>query len=485
MGFEADSRLLLEENERETLWQRLSEITEEYISRVDQARVTPLEIRPDEIRSFIESFDLEHPLGPVEAVNRMAEGLWRFSVHTPHPRYFGLFNPAVTSMGIAGDHLTAAFNPQLAAWSHSPLAAEIEIAICRAMGERFGYDPKSTDGNFTSGGAEANHTALLTALVDRFPEYLNHGVRALDRAPVMYISEEGHHSFLKAAPLCGLGINAVREAPSDPSLRMDLNALNRQIREDRASGLAPFLVVATAGTTNAGVLDPIPEIAQIAEREGLWFHVDAAWGGAASLVPELRPLLAGAERADSITFDAHKWLSVPMGSGMYLTRHPNILTQTFSVETGYMPRDSKLYGGVDGYRHSMQWSRRFIGLKVFLSLAVAGWEGYAEAIRHQTAMGNLLRRRLTESDWILVNATPLPVICFVDGESEAGSRVEQLEALARHVVNSGRAWLSVARLAGGRRAALRACITGYRTGPEDVEELVAALANARSALREQ
>src|SRR5207249_952234 len=143
--------------------------------------------------------------------------------------------------------------------------------------------------------------------------------------------------------------------------------------------------------TSAGAIDPIPDLAGIAEREGLWYHVDAAWGGAAALLPELRPRLAGIERADSITFDALKWLSVPMGAGIFLTRHPSILERTFGTGTSYMPRDAAGLDVVDPYSHSMQWSRRFIGLKVYLSLLVAGWDGYAAAIRHQVAMGDRLR----------------------------------------------------------------------------------------------
>src|SRR5439155_1329002 len=168
-----------------------------------------------------------------------------------------------------------------------------------------------------------------------------------------------HHSFHKAARLCGLGTEALREIPVDPDLRLDPQVLSSRIVEDRRRGLAPFMVVATAGTTSAGAIDPIPDLAGIAEREGLWYHVDSAWGGAAALLPELRPLLAGIERADSITFDAHKWLSVPMGAGIFLTRHPSLLERTFGTGTSYMPRDAAGLDIVDPYSHSMQWSPRF------------------------------------------------------------------------------------------------------------------------------
>ena len=207
-----------------------------------------------------------------------------------------------------------------------------------------------------------------------------------------------NHSFIKAARFCDLGTNGVREIETDESFRMSLDALAKQIKRDRADGFAPFFVVATAGTTNAGTIDNLAATAEIAARENLWFHVDAAWGGAAVFVPELKTALDKIERADSITFDAHKWLSVPMGAGIFLTRHAEILSRACRVATDYMPRDADDLGVTDPFVHSMQWSRRFIGLKVFLSLAVAGWSGYEETIRHQTAMGEFLRCELEKEE---------------------------------------------------------------------------------------
>ncbi len=211
-------------------------------------------------------------------------------------------------------------------------------------------------------------------------------------------------------------------------------------------------------------------IADIAQAESMWFHVDAAWGGMAALVPELSHLCTGIDLADSITFDAHKKLSVPMGAGIFLTRHCDVLGDTCRITTDYMPpRADETY---DPYTHSMQWSRRFIGLKVLLSLMVAGWDGYAAALRHQCLMGDLLRDKLQRAGWSLVNDTPLPVVCFVRaGEKPDYERFSQLVAA---IVNSGRAWISTTRLADGLPV-LRACITSYRTMPQDLDELVDAL----------
>lgn len=468
---------MLEQDERRKLWSHVLEVIEDYAEHVAEARVAPV-LDLEKIRQLIAPFDFEQPLDPLEAVDRAVEGLWQYQVHTPHPRYFGLFNPAPTTASIAADALVAAFNPQMAAWSHNPFAAEVERHLIRAFGERFGYTIEETDGTFCSGGAEANHTALLTALVHSFPAFAREGVRALPAQPVFYVSNQSHHSFLKAARLCGLGTDAVREVEVDDDSALDVERLASAIRRDRATGRLPFMVVGTAGTTSAGVIDPLRSIAGVASSEQLWFHVDAAWGGASVLVPELRPFVDGIERADSITFDAHKWLSVPMAAGLYLTRHTEILEQTFSTRASYMPCESEEFGTHDPYNHSMQWSRRFIGFKVFLSLAVAGWEGYEAAIRHQTAMGAYLREELEASDWKVVNRTPLPVACFVDGKSMEGSEARYLEEIARDVVTSGKCWISTARI-GRDLPALRACVTNYRTEAVDVCALVEALNEAR------
>ena len=452
---------------------RLIERIEEYLTGVDGARVAPL-LDAGALRTLLQPYNFNQPRDPLDALDFVAQNCWQHQVHTSHAHYYGLFNPQPSTVSIAADALVAAFNPQLAGWSHSPFAVEVEQHLVGAFGVRFGYDAAQCDGTFTSGGAEANHTGLICALVQAFPQFARQGLRGLEAQPVFYVTGQSHHSLLKAARLCGLGTDAVREIPLDAGWKMDVAALAAQIQRDRAAGLAPFLVVGTAGTTGAGIVDPLPALADLCAREKLWLHVDAAWGGAAALVPELRSVLAGIERADSITFDAHKWLSVPMGAGIFLTRHRDILDRAFRITTEYMPREAEGMEITDPYTHSMQWSRRFIGLKVFLTLAVAGWDGYAAAIRHQAAMGDLLRRELRDNGWEIVNPTELPVVCFRDPTVDA-------DAIARHVVASGKAWLSTIRAPGGGPV-LRACITNYRTGPDEIRVLVGNLNAARQAV---
>ncbi|MFW9903503.1 MAG: pyridoxal phosphate-dependent decarboxylase family protein [Candidatus Thorarchaeota archaeon] len=471
----------LDTQTRIELWRKLADLVEKYIMGVDQTRVAP-KLDVQEIREFIESIDFDNPLDPLKALEFVNRGLWQYQVHTPHPRYFGLFNPASTTMSIVADTLVAAFNPQLAAWSHSPFAAEVERYVIQKLGQQFGYKLEEIDGTFTSGGAEANFTAILTALRHKFPKINSNGINGLKTKPVFYVSSESHHSVVRAARMSGLGDDALRIVPVDESLQMDLDILVKMIKEDESTGKTPFSIVATAGTTNAGVVDPISSIANIATQYGLWLHVDAAWGGAAMFLPELRSVLEGIERADSITFDTHKWLSVSMGAGLYLTRHEEVLGDTFRITTDYMPKDAKGLPVIDPYSHSVQWSRRFIGLKVFLSLTVAGWEGYIKTIRHQVAMGDFLRQELEKSAWQVVNKTKLPVVCFIDEISSAEKPDALIKGIADEVTRSGSAWISKTYLK-GKLPVLRACITNYRTDEEDVLALINILEKARLDLR--
>jgi glutamate/tyrosine decarboxylase-like PLP-dependent enzyme len=226
-------------------------------------------------------------------------------------------------------------------------------------------------------------------------------------------------------------------------------------------------VVGTAGTTTVGAIDPLPEMAAFCRREGLWFHVDAAWGGGAAMSPKLRPHLAGIESADSITCDAHKWLSVSMGAGMFFCRHPKAAENAFTIDAPYVL--DALRGAADPYVESLQWSRRFIGLKVFMTLAELGAPGMAAMIEGQAAMGDRLREKLRERGWIVLGETPFPLVCFTHPEIRAGTASP--DSVLRSVYRGRQAWISEARFQ-GREPALRACITSFKTSAADLEILV-------------
>jgi glutamate/tyrosine decarboxylase-like PLP-dependent enzyme len=457
------------------LWADIAAEIADFRRRIRDLPVLP-DSTPAALRAELEPryrFDRAVPLETLTAdVMRL---LRTHQVHVTHPRYFGLFNPQVREAGIVADTLAALYNAQLAVWSHSPAANELERLALRALAGRIGYDPDAMLAQFTSGGAEANLCAALTALASRFPAWAEEGMAALSTRPAIYVSSESHHSFVKIAKMTGLGTSSVREAPVTADLRLDPAALEALIEADRSAGWSPLLIVGTAGTTAAGIIDPLRELAAVAERTGAWFHADAAWGGGALMSDRLRPLLDGIALADSVTWDAHKWLSVPMGGGMFFCRHPEAVRRAFAAVHTYMPA-ATAGGTVDSFQVTPQWSRRATGLKVFMSLAELGIGGYATLVEHQAAMGRALRDKLRAAGWTLVADSPLPVVCFTHPDIEAGRL--SVDDVVRRVYAGRQAWISPVLLA-NRVRALRACITSYETEAGDLDVLVEELERGR------
>ena len=265
-----------------------------------------------------------------------------------------------------------------------------------------------------------------------------------------------------------MGRCAVRLVTTDAVGRMDPAALRAAIEADRAAGRVPVMTAATAGTTNAGMIDPLTSIAAIAREAGTWFHVDAAWGGAALASDRLRGKLAGIELADSVTIDAHKWFATTMGCGMFLTSHAGVLPQAFQVATSFMPSAE---ASRDPYMNSMQWSRRCLGLRLFLSLATVGWQGYAVHTERAVTLAARLQDGLRGIGWQVVNASPLAVVCAVP--PKGGNNVV---GTVKQVVRGGDAWISTTSYQG--RTVLRACITHGETSEADVDRLVQLVAAA-------
>jgi aromatic-L-amino-acid decarboxylase len=446
-------------------------------NHLQRSRDAPVAVRVDPrvIRTHLRTrYTFDEPTALDELFDDVTEMLWKWTEHGNNPRHLGLFRPGVDATCVIAEMLVAAYDPNLATWNFAPAANEIERHTLDFLMRRFGLDPERGLAHFTSGGQESNHTAVITALTHAFPQAARQGLRALRGNPVFYLSTEGHHSFDKVAHATGLGRDALRFVPVDARLRMDPEALERQIVADRARGDLPFLIVGTAGTTSAGVIDPLPALAEIARRQGLWYHVDAAWGGAAIVSDRLRPLLAGIEQADSITCDAHKWLSVPVAAGMFFCRARRLVEAAFGTETAYVPEQAA-DGRVYHFVTSLQWSRRFNGLKLFMLLAERGHSGVAARIERQTAMGEALRERLIEAGFLIVNETPLPVVCFTHaslaGDPAAHDRV--CAWLAERQV----AWIS-RTLLDRRTPALRACITHVDTAPRDLDALIDGLRDA-------
>ena len=458
----------------------LSLLEAEAASHYDDSRarrVTP-STAPGEMRRRIEkrygSLDRGRPLGEISA--EMLRLLRDWNVQITHPCYFGLFNPSVKPASVVADALVSLFNPNLAASAAAQGACMLERFVLEKFLALLGFPIEASEASFTSGGAEANHQALLVALAHHFPRSVDDGVAALEKRPLLYVSADAHGSIAKAAQTCGLGRASVRQVPVDGARRLEPAALEAAIVQDRARGFAPFFVVGTAGSTAAGAIDPLPAIAQIARRERLWMHVDAAWGGLALLSPRLAPLLEGIGSADSVTWDAHKTMSLALGAGMFFTRHREPVIRAFSVDAGYMPRDASGLG--DAYARTLQWSRRFLGLRVFMTLATEGLEGLAADAERQTALGRALRARLASAGFTLLNESPLPVVCFTHPRIDA-NEVRGLDVLDR-VLRGGRAWISHVKLGG--RFALRACVTSYLAVEADLDVLVDELRAALEAV---
>jgi glutamate/tyrosine decarboxylase-like PLP-dependent enzyme len=425
-------------------------------STIKAGPVTPT-IDLEQFRSELRAHDFSRPRELTEmlrwTIGRLQTGLTQMA----NPRYFGLFNPAATFPAQCADRIVSLFNPQLASSASSPVPVEIESHVIRAVGRRAGLRD-AVFGHFATGGSEANFTALICALTKGHAEFANAGTQAYPGPVRFYTSRDCHIAWLKIAHQAGVGRAALRLVDTDGRGQLDPRVLQRMIAEDRERGAVPLMVVATAGTTGAGMVDPLTACADIARQEGIWYHVDAAWGGAALASERLRGLLQGIERADSITIDAHKWLATTMGCAMFITTHGGLLSEAFHCSTSFMPSS---LSGVDPYLNSVQWSRRFLGLRLFLALSVAGWEGLAAHVERAVDVTSLIKERLRGRGW------------------PAGS--DDVRSLVRRVVASGRAWVAPTSFEG--RDVVRICVTHGETSEADVNELVATLDEYGTAIR--
>ncbi len=444
-------------------------LTEALIEATDEVAAGPLTpvINREELKKSLDGFDFASPIPLGEllgwTIQQMKDGV----VHVNHPRYFGLFNPAPTFPAQCADRIASVFNPQLASAVTSPAAVAIEAHTVAAIARRAGLAQAAT-GHFTSGGSEANYTAVICALTAAHADFASVGARAFSGNPTFYVSRESHLAWLKIAHQAGIGRAGARLVATDGNGRLDSRALVEAIRTDRSNGCVPVMIAATAGTTNAGMIDPLAACFEIARDEGLWFHVDAAWGGALVASDRLRPLLAGIELGDSITIDAHKWLATTMGCGMFITARPSVLSSAFHVSANFMPPSGAI---IDPYVTTAQWSRRFSGLRLFLSLAAAGWDGYARHVEKSVALAKALAEDLTAGGWRVLNDPSLAVLCIIPPDERT-----EVRTIVNRILASGSAWVSAATFEG--RDVVRACVTHGETSREDIAALVDSLNSA-------
>ncbi len=460
--------------DREATWPKLVRQLEHFYTENRHKRMSSLPDRQEVVDSLIQTFDSPIPIQ--EAIDHVIEGLSAHAVQVTNPNYYGMFNPRTSFPSIIADVITAVFNPQLAAWSHAPFAVEIEHLLIQTIGQKFGFPADKIDGVFATGGQEAHITAVLAALNYAFPTYKSTGIYGCQNRPIIYASASSHHAIIKAARVCGLGSDLVRLIPVDHEERMIIPALKKQLALDVFNGHQPLLVLATLGTTGSGAIDDIKQIASLKKKYNFWLHADAAYGGGAILSTQYAHLLKGIELADSITFDAHKWLSVPMAASLFICQHPYALANTFSISANFMPGDEDEIDRLSSYTHSIQWSRRFIGLKLYLPLLVFGWQGYDEVITRQIDLGNYLRIQLLQNGWKIYNNSKLPIICFTDIKYEYDEKFNQF--IYNSFLDSGDAWIINYPCNG--KETLRACVTNYATNESHIQNLIHSLNEKRA-----
>jgi glutamate/tyrosine decarboxylase-like PLP-dependent enzyme len=395
--------------------------------------------------------------------------------HVPAANYFGLMNPTPTYMGVLAEALVAALNPQLATLARSQLASKIEIETIRWIGDRVGWRGDS-NGTFTSGGNEANFSGLALALAAKFPKAIEDGVASIGARPLAYASEEAHHSLDKSTGLLGLGRKALRRVTVNDRFQLDPAKLETMIQQDCDAGHRPFCIVATAGTTNSGIVDDLAAIAEVCRAHDAWLHVDGAYGAAAIFSDKHRNAVRGIELADSITIDPHKWLAVPFAAGVILSRHPKVLEDAFSVSTPYMPRDRAAVLP-DNSKISTQWTRRMNSLKLWLTLRVHGRKAYEEHIdRHFTLASQFC-------EWLKLSphfeqATPLmlPIVNFRLRGIPETELAEKHGAMLDVITRDGQRWISETSVAG--RSVLRMMPISYLTEERHIRDLEVALTSA-------
>ena len=466
---------------------RVSDLYEEFLTRLRELPITRGRPATD-VREAVAIDVPEEPMPDEELFAYLRDVVFEHSVYPGSPGFMAYVSGSGTVPGAAADLLASAVNMNLGGWMLSPSATEIELQLTRTLASWFGLPPGS-GGLIVSGGAMANFVALKAAR-DRRAGW---DVRRLGVAagpPLrIYLSEETHVVSARAADMLGLGTDAVRIVPVDDEYRVRLDALRDAIARDRDDGIRPIAIVASAGTVATGAIDPLAEVADLCAEQGLWFHVDAAYGGPAAFTEDLRPLFHGIERADSIAFDPHKWLYTPHSGGCVLVREEQALPDSFSITASYTFQDKETTGrGVDGNQLGPQFSRGFWALKVWLSLLAHGRRAYARRISHDAALARYLGARVMErADFELVAPVGLSICCFryvPPDLPEAEGRDAYLDLLNERLMTQtqqeGRVFFSNAVLGG--RFVLRVCIVNFRTEAEDLDLVLDVAAEAGAAL---
>jgi glutamate/tyrosine decarboxylase-like PLP-dependent enzyme len=418
---------------------------------------------------------LESEPVPMDRLIAECQTMFDLSRHNGHPRFFGYVASPATAIGAYADLITSALNANITCWRSGPAGTEIEKLVVKWLGQLIGYDDNA-HGLLTSGGSMANLIALLIAHRKKAgTEVSRKGLWNSGAPMTVYASDEVHMSVAKAADILGFGRDQVRAVRCDDRLRIDVPALRAQIEADQREGLRPFCVVASAGTTNTGAVDPLKDVAVVARDFDLWFHVDGAYGAPGVLDTRKKDLFLGLAEADSVSLDPHKWLYVPVDAGCLLFRDQAAAKAAFNTEEAdYI----KVHGLVDDetfafWDYGVELSRRFRALKVWLTLRYYGVRKIAEAISGDIALAEYLGQLVEQADdFELLAPVELSICCFrYVPQKLKGATDDELNSLNEQILTavqkSGRAYVSNATVNG--RFSLRACITNFRTTKADIE----------------
>lgn len=427
---------------------------------------------PEEIRATFKQPLPVEPQSPNEIYQDFRQYVQPFLKGNTHPRFWGWVEGTGTPFGMLAEMLAAGLNPNVNFGEQSPIYVELQVLDwCKQM---LGY-PGEASGLIVSGGSEANLVGLAVARNAKANfNVARDGLRGASQRLTLYGSTEMHNSIQKAVELLGLGSESLRRVPVDSGFRIDVEVLKNAIAEDRARGERPFCVVGNAGTVNSGAIDDLQSLADIAQHEGLWFHIDGAFGALAALAPNLRPLLKGMERADSLGFDLHKWMSVPYEAGCVLVRNAEQHHRVFSSSGAYLAHAVRgaAAGPVWFGEYGVQLSRAFKALKIWMLLKEHGVEKYGRVIQQNVDQARYLATLVeTAPELELLAPVGLNVVCFrFTDERLDDSQLNDLnQEILMRLHERGIAVPSSTVLQG--KYALRVAVTNHRSRRQDFDVL--------------
>lgn len=410
----------------------------------------------------------ENPTDAKEVLNFVLEEVMTKSNIVSHPKSYSFVPGPSNYISAMADSLTAGFNIFSGGWQASPAAAEMEIVAMNWLLKMFGFPQKKGGGIFTSGGSMANLTALVTARTVKCGDDFSKSI--------IYLSDQAHSSNIKAIRVLGFSKEQIRIIPTDGEFKFSLNKLKNAIAKDRLEGLHPFCLIATAGTTNTGTVDPLSAIAKICKKEDIWFHIDGAYGGFSILADDGKLLLKGIEKADSLTIDPHKWFFQPYEIGCLLIKNHKWLKGTFTEKPEYLRDIEGNPSEINFYDHGIELTRRFRALKFYMSVKTFGLDEFRKAITYNVKLAEATETFLRKSvNWEIISPATLAVINFRYNPIGNKLSEKQLDALnqriSQSVVDSKEALLVTTVL--NRQVVLRMCLINPRTTLNDVKETIA------------